>query len=52
MKKTLQSTTLRTAIVLVAGVLLQGCNTTEGIGKDMSAAGDAVSGAAQDSKSY
>lgn len=52
MKKTIQSTTLRTAIVLVAGILLQGCNTTEGIGMDVSAAGDAVSGAAQDSKSY
>ena len=39
------------ATVLMLGfVALGGCNTVEGIGKDVSAAGRAVSGAAHDNK--
>jgi entericidin B len=37
------------ALVLALGALV-GCNTIEGLGKDMSAAGRAVSGAANDNK--
>ncbi|MFD1196647.1 entericidin A/B family lipoprotein [Seohaeicola saemankumensis] len=46
------SITLRLAMVLVAGIVLQGCNTTEGLGKDLTSAGQAVSEAAQENKDY
>ena len=40
-----------TAILLVAtGLMLSGCNTTEGVGKDVSATGHAVTHAATDVK--
>lgn len=39
------------SLVVVAGALAVGaCNTVEGVGRDVSSAGSAVSGAAQDSK--
>jgi len=39
------------AVALVAlGLGLAACNTVEGAGKDVSSAGDAVAGAAQDAK--
>jgi len=41
-------------LMIVAGsaVLLSACNTTEGVGEDMSAAGGALSRSADDNKSY
>lgn len=40
-------------VVALLGLLaLAGCNTMEGLGKDASAAGRALTGAAQDSKGY
>ena len=33
-----------------ASLLAAGCNTIEGVGRDVSAAGQAVTGAAQDTK--
>ncbi len=39
-----------TAALLSAIVLLSACNTVEGAGRDVSSAGDAVAGAAKDSK--
>ncbi len=39
------------SLVVVAGALaVSACNTVEGVGRDVSSAGNAVSGAAQDSK--
>jgi len=35
------------AALIVFGVVLQGCNTMAGMGKDMSAAGQAISTAAE-----
>lgn len=46
------STALRAMILLSAGIFLQGCNTTEGFGKDMSVAGQAVTDAAQENNTY
>lgn len=44
------------AILLVLSfcmtLFLAGCNTMEGIGKDMEAAGDAIEGSAQENKNY
>jgi predicted small secreted protein len=43
--------TIAAAAVLVLGLAaLAGCNTIEGFGKDVAAAGRAVSGAAADNK--
>ncbi len=41
-------------LTLAAGstTLLMACNTTEGIGKDISATGDAISGSADENKGY
>ena len=39
-----------TAALVFGLAALGGCNTVEGLGKDMSAAGRAVSGAAHDNK--
>lgn len=43
-----------TAIVFAAlfSLSLTACNTVEGIGRDARAAGDAISGAARDTKGY
>ena len=38
------------SLLLLGSFVLGGCNTIEGMGKDVSAAGRAVSGAAQDNK--
>jgi predicted small secreted protein len=38
-------------IALLIG-LLAACNTTEGVGKDLSAVGDAVSDSAEENKGY
>lgn len=38
------------AALFSALVLLSACNTVEGAGRDVSSAGDAVSGAARDTK--
>ncbi|MBD8678788.1 entericidin A/B family lipoprotein [Sphingomonas sp. CFBP 13720] len=39
------------SMVIVAGALaVSACNTVEGVGKDVSSAGDAVSGAANETK--
>lgn len=41
---------ITTAVVVAFGLLAAACNTVEGAGKDVSSAGNAVSGAANDSK--
>jgi predicted small secreted protein len=38
------------ALVIAAPLLASACNTISGVGKDVSAAGNAVSGAADDAK--
>ncbi|KQN70925.1 entericidin EcnAB [Sphingomonas sp. Leaf67] len=39
------------SLAVVAGALaISACNTVEGVGRDVSSAGDAVTGAAKDSK--
>lgn len=53
MKKndTSQARRAATALALLLGLgVLAACNTTEGLGKDMESAGDAVSDAARDAK--
>ena len=40
------------AAALVACLSLQACNTTAGIGEDVSAAGDAVTQSAEENKDY
>jgi predicted small secreted protein len=52
MKMQSLTSALLVASVLAATLLLQACNTAAGIGKDVSAAGDAVSGTAEDNKTY
>ena len=39
-------------IALTAMTLLSACNTVSGVGKDVKAAGNAVSGSAESAKSY
>lgn len=39
-----------TVALMAAGLFVAACNTVEGAGKDVSSAGDAVSGAAKDAK--
>ncbi|WP_254070645.1 entericidin A/B family lipoprotein [Acidisphaera sp. L21] len=39
------------AVVMAAGLALSGCNTTAGVGKDVSATGSAVTRGANDVKS-
>lgn len=39
-------------LILAVAAPLSACNTIEGIGKDATAAGDAISGAASTSKGY
>lgn len=44
---------MRTALILVAtaaALLVAGCNTIQGVGRDVEAAGSAVAGAAADAK--
>lgn len=38
---------MKLALALLVGVVLAGCNTIEGVGKDMSDAGSAISDAAK-----
>jgi predicted small secreted protein len=40
------------ALVAVVVAPLSACNTVEGLGRDTQAAGDALTGAAKDNKSY
>ncbi len=40
------------ALLAVLALPLSACNTMEGLGKDTKAAGDALTGAAQDNKGY
>lgn len=47
--KTIAALTVLAALG-VSGVSLTGCNTTEGVGKDIKAAGKGIEGAAQDAK--
>ncbi|MCE7795862.1 entericidin A/B family lipoprotein [Sphingobium sufflavum] len=46
----MKKTPALTAALLSALVLLSACNTVEGAGRDVSSAGDAVAGAARDTK--
>ena len=39
-----------TCAALAGAMLISACNTVEGVGRDVSSAGDAVAGAANDSK--
>jgi predicted small secreted protein len=43
-------TTICSVLLLIG--LLAACNTTEGMGKDLSAVGDAVSDSAEENKGY
>jgi predicted small secreted protein len=52
MRKTFHYTALNMIVLLVAGIVLQGCETTEGIGRDVTSAGQAVTEAAQETKGY
>ena len=49
-----RTTSLATATLLplVLAGLLAACNTTSGVGKDVSAVGDAVTGSAEENKGY
>jgi predicted small secreted protein len=51
MTKTTSSATTTFLAALLLG-LLAACNTTEGVGKDVSAVGDAVSESAEENKAY
>ncbi len=46
----MKKTQVAAAALLSALVLLSACNTVEGAGRDVSSAGDAVSGAAKNAK--
>lgn len=48
--RTLSATTTLFALIFVG--LLAACNTTSGVGKDVSAVGDAVSESAEENKGY
>lgn len=39
-------------LVFGSAALLSACNTTQGVGEDMSAAGDALAKSADDNKTY
>lgn len=52
MRATLATTFLSLFLLTAAGSLLTACNTTEGAGKDMSAAGKAIEHSADEHKSY
>lgn len=41
-----------TFVALLLAGLLAACNTTEGVGEDLSAVGDAVSESAEENKGY
>jgi predicted small secreted protein len=41
-----------TLVALFLAGLLAACNTTSGVGKDVSAVGDAVTGSAEQNKGY
>lgn len=43
---------MRIAILTASALLLAGCNTVEGFGRDLGAAGDALSGAARDARDH
>ena len=51
MTRTTSSATA-TLLALVLAGLLAACNTTSGVGKDVSAVGDAVTGSAEENKGY
>lgn len=51
MTRTTPSATARLFALLLVG-LLAACNTTAGVGRDLAAAGDAVTDAAEDNKDY
>lgn len=44
--------TIALILSLCLSLVLFGCNTMEGIGKDMEAAGDAIEGSAKENKNY
>jgi predicted small secreted protein len=52
MRKPFYYTALNTIVLLVAGIVLQGCETTEGFGRDVASAGQAVTETAQENKEY
>jgi predicted small secreted protein len=52
MRKTLASALLSLFVLSGAAAILSACNTTEGAGKDMSAAGNALSNSAERNKPY
>jgi len=52
MRKTLASALLTLFVLTGAATILSACNTTEGAGRDMSAAGNAVSNSAERNKPY
>lgn len=50
MRKSFVKAMMAMLIVASAGAALSACNTTEGAGKDMSAAGQAISNSAEKNK--
>jgi predicted small secreted protein len=52
MRKRFTTLVLTLAVLAGAASLLAACNTTEGAGKDMSAAGEAISKSADKNKAY
>ena len=50
MRKTIASVALTLFALTAAATVLSACNTVEGVGKDVQAAGKAVSTTAQDAK--
>jgi predicted small secreted protein len=50
--KPIPTMSIAALVLLAASAILSGCNTTAGIGKDMSAAGQAIAKDANDNKTY
>lgn len=50
--KKLSKVIISLGLFAILGFSLSACNTIEGIGQDARAAGDAISGAARDNRSY
>lgn len=52
MRRSLAKLLMTLMLVSGSATLLMACNTTEGIGEDMSATGDAISDSADENKGY
>jgi len=52
MRKTFASALLAVFVLATAGIALSACNTTAGLGEDMSSAGHSLTNKAQEEKGY